>query len=145
MVITMCLVSAVLHAFFFSIGHFPNKALPSTGSLAWVQGIICNINNPCFHYPTPAETPGQIGNFDDSMWVYLFFTWSTFSALFWSDCFSFRISRFLVDARTILTSFANGTTLSALEDLSKAVQRLGERQDVWPGNTWPMLCCCCCF
>uniref|UniRef100_A0A8C9TPQ4 P-type phospholipid transporter n=1 Tax=Scleropages formosus TaxID=113540 RepID=A0A8C9TPQ4_SCLFO len=26
--------------------HFPNKALPSAGTLNWVQGIICNINNP---------------------------------------------------------------------------------------------------
>uniref|UniRef100_A0A8C2ELD8 P-type phospholipid transporter n=1 Tax=Cyprinus carpio TaxID=7962 RepID=A0A8C2ELD8_CYPCA len=26
--------------------HFPNKALPSAGTLAWVQGIICNVNNP---------------------------------------------------------------------------------------------------
>uniref|UniRef100_A0A3B4DSZ9 ABC transporter domain-containing protein n=1 Tax=Pygocentrus nattereri TaxID=42514 RepID=A0A3B4DSZ9_PYGNA len=40
--------------------HFPNKPLPSAGTLAWVQGIICNINNPCFHYPTPGETPGQV-------------------------------------------------------------------------------------
>ncbi|XP_062869316.1 phospholipid-transporting ATPase ABCA1 [Trichomycterus rosablanca] len=89
--------------------HFPNKALPSAGTLAWVQGIICNINNPCFHHPTPGETPGQIGNFNNSI-----------------------ISRLLVDARTILTNFANRTTPSALEDFSLAVQRLGERQDVWP-------------
>uniref|UniRef100_A0A673MDI5 Zgc:172302 n=1 Tax=Sinocyclocheilus rhinocerous TaxID=307959 RepID=A0A673MDI5_9TELE len=40
--------------------HFPNKALPSAGTLAWVQGIICNVNNPCFHYPTAGETPGQV-------------------------------------------------------------------------------------
>uniref|UniRef100_A0A8D0CQN9 P-type phospholipid transporter n=1 Tax=Sander lucioperca TaxID=283035 RepID=A0A8D0CQN9_SANLU len=36
--------------------HFPNKALPSAGTLPWIQGIICNINNPCFHSPTPGET-----------------------------------------------------------------------------------------
>uniref|UniRef100_A0A3Q3RRV2 P-type phospholipid transporter n=1 Tax=Mastacembelus armatus TaxID=205130 RepID=A0A3Q3RRV2_9TELE len=40
--------------------HFPNKALPSAGTLPWIQGIICNINNPCFHSPTPGETPGQV-------------------------------------------------------------------------------------
>uniref|UniRef100_A0A3B4YY19 P-type phospholipid transporter n=1 Tax=Seriola lalandi dorsalis TaxID=1841481 RepID=A0A3B4YY19_SERLL len=40
--------------------HFPNKALPSGGTLPWIQGIICNINNPCFHSPTPGEIPGQI-------------------------------------------------------------------------------------
>uniref|UniRef100_A0A8C8M9Z5 P-type phospholipid transporter n=1 Tax=Oncorhynchus tshawytscha TaxID=74940 RepID=A0A8C8M9Z5_ONCTS len=51
--------------------HFPNKALPSAGTLPWVQGIICNINNPCFHNPTQGETPGRVGNFDNSMWVSL--------------------------------------------------------------------------
>uniref|UniRef100_A0AAY5L176 ABC transporter domain-containing protein n=1 Tax=Esox lucius TaxID=8010 RepID=A0AAY5L176_ESOLU len=50
--------------------HFPNKALPSAGTVPWVQGIICNINNPCFQGPTPGETPGRVGNFDNSMWVY---------------------------------------------------------------------------
>uniref|UniRef100_A0A8D3BI62 P-type phospholipid transporter n=1 Tax=Scophthalmus maximus TaxID=52904 RepID=A0A8D3BI62_SCOMX len=49
--------------------HFPNKALPSAGTLPWIQGIVCNINNPCFHSPTPGETPGQFGNFDNSMCV----------------------------------------------------------------------------
>uniref|UniRef100_A0A8C2XHY4 P-type phospholipid transporter n=1 Tax=Cyclopterus lumpus TaxID=8103 RepID=A0A8C2XHY4_CYCLU len=49
------------------LGHFPNKALPSAGTLPWIQGIICNINNPCFHSPTPGETLGQVGNFDNSM------------------------------------------------------------------------------
>uniref|UniRef100_A0AAQ4PDV6 P-type phospholipid transporter n=1 Tax=Gasterosteus aculeatus aculeatus TaxID=481459 RepID=A0AAQ4PDV6_GASAC len=47
--------------------HFPNKALPSAGTLPWIQGIICNINNPCFHSPTPGETLGQVGNFDNSI------------------------------------------------------------------------------
>lgn len=53
---------------FFSPGHFPNKALPSAGTLAWVQGIICNVNNPCFHHPTAGETPGRVNNFENSMW-----------------------------------------------------------------------------
>uniref|UniRef100_A0AAX7TDJ0 P-type phospholipid transporter n=1 Tax=Astatotilapia calliptera TaxID=8154 RepID=A0AAX7TDJ0_ASTCA len=35
--------------------HFPNKAMPSAGTLPWVQGIICNANNPCFRNPTPGE------------------------------------------------------------------------------------------
>uniref|UniRef100_A0A671VNR0 P-type phospholipid transporter n=1 Tax=Sparus aurata TaxID=8175 RepID=A0A671VNR0_SPAAU len=47
--------------------HFPNKALPSAGTLPWIQGIICNINNPCFHNPTPGETAGKVGNFDNSI------------------------------------------------------------------------------
>uniref|UniRef100_A0A8C1WC15 P-type phospholipid transporter n=1 Tax=Cyprinus carpio TaxID=7962 RepID=A0A8C1WC15_CYPCA len=41
-------------------GHFPNKAMPSAGTLPWVQGIICNANNPCFRHPTPGETPGVV-------------------------------------------------------------------------------------
>uniref|UniRef100_A0A8C4Y7T3 ABC transporter domain-containing protein n=1 Tax=Gopherus evgoodei TaxID=1825980 RepID=A0A8C4Y7T3_9SAUR len=47
--------------------HFPNKALPSAGTLSWIQGIICNVNNPCFRYPTAGETPGMVGNFNQSM------------------------------------------------------------------------------
>uniref|UniRef100_A0A8B9LRJ8 P-type phospholipid transporter n=1 Tax=Astyanax mexicanus TaxID=7994 RepID=A0A8B9LRJ8_ASTMX len=45
----------------FNSSHFPNKAMPSAGTLPWVQGIICNANNPCFRYPTPGETPGVVG------------------------------------------------------------------------------------
>uniref|UniRef100_A0A670ZUT2 P-type phospholipid transporter n=1 Tax=Pseudonaja textilis TaxID=8673 RepID=A0A670ZUT2_PSETE len=41
--------------------HFPNKAMPSAGTLPWVQGIICNANNPCFRSPTPGETPRIVG------------------------------------------------------------------------------------
>uniref|UniRef100_A0A8C3RUQ8 ATP binding cassette subfamily A member 7 n=1 Tax=Chelydra serpentina TaxID=8475 RepID=A0A8C3RUQ8_CHESE len=47
--------------------HFPNKALPSAGTLSWIQGMICNVNNPCFQYPTAGETPGVVGNFNQSM------------------------------------------------------------------------------
>lgn len=43
--------------------------MPSAGTLPWVQGIICNANNPCFRNPTPGESPGIVGNFNDSMWV----------------------------------------------------------------------------
>ncbi|ROL48223.1 ATP-binding cassette sub-family A member 1 [Anabarilius grahami] len=89
--------------------HFPNKALPSAGTLAWIQGIICNINNPCFHHPTAGETPGRVSNFDNSI-----------------------LSRLLVDIRTVLTISGDRTALSGLQDLSQAIQRLGERPDAWP-------------
>uniref|UniRef100_A0A668A4A9 P-type phospholipid transporter n=1 Tax=Myripristis murdjan TaxID=586833 RepID=A0A668A4A9_9TELE len=56
-----------LCALSYPSGHFPNKAMPSAGTLPWVQGIICNANNPCFRYPTPGEKPGVVGNFNDSM------------------------------------------------------------------------------
>jgi len=52
--------------------HFPNKAMPSAGTLPWVQGIICNANNPCFRYPTPGEAPGVLGNFNKSIVSRLF-------------------------------------------------------------------------
>ncbi|XP_051957162.1 phospholipid-transporting ATPase ABCA1 [Xyrauchen texanus] len=89
--------------------HFPNKALPSAGTLAWLQGIICNINNPCFHHPTAGETPGRVSNFDNAI-----------------------LSRLLVDIRTVLTVSGNRTALSSLQNLSLVVQRLGERPDAWP-------------
>uniref|UniRef100_A0A9J7YTW7 P-type phospholipid transporter n=1 Tax=Cyprinus carpio carpio TaxID=630221 RepID=A0A9J7YTW7_CYPCA len=47
--------------------HFPNKAMPSAGTLPWIQGIVCNANNPCFRHPTPGESPGVVGNFNDSI------------------------------------------------------------------------------
>ncbi|KAM6962503.1 phospholipid-transporting ATPase ABCA1 [Aplochiton taeniatus] len=89
--------------------HFPNKALPSAGTLPWIQGIICNINNPCFHSPTPGETPGQVGNFDKSI-----------------------LSRLLVDAQTVLSYSANRTSFFGFQDLMETMQRLGERPEAWP-------------
>ncbi|KAK2858624.1 hypothetical protein Q5P01_003244 [Channa striata] len=48
-------------------GHFPNKAMPSTGVLPWIQGIFCNANNPCFQYPTRGESPGLVSNYNNSI------------------------------------------------------------------------------
>ncbi|KAM8881267.1 phospholipid-transporting ATPase ABCA1 isoform 2-T2 [Synchiropus picturatus] len=48
-------------------GHYPNKAMPSAGMLPWLQGIVCNIDNPCLSSPTPGETPGQVNNFNNSI------------------------------------------------------------------------------
>uniref|UniRef100_A0A7M4G1M9 P-type phospholipid transporter n=1 Tax=Crocodylus porosus TaxID=8502 RepID=A0A7M4G1M9_CROPO len=42
----------------YILGHFPNKAMPSAGTLPWLHGIFCNMNNPCFQRPTPGESPG---------------------------------------------------------------------------------------
>ncbi|KAM6919010.1 retinal-specific phospholipid-transporting ATPase ABCA4-like [Xenentodon cancila] len=47
--------------------HFPNKAMPSTGILPWIQGIFCNVNNPCFRYPTRGESPGVVSNYNNSV------------------------------------------------------------------------------
>uniref|UniRef100_A0A8C4IH44 P-type phospholipid transporter n=1 Tax=Dicentrarchus labrax TaxID=13489 RepID=A0A8C4IH44_DICLA len=50
--------------------HFPNKAMPSTGVLPWIQGILCNANNPCFQYPTRGESPGLVSNYNNSICCY---------------------------------------------------------------------------
>ncbi|KAK2868151.1 hypothetical protein Q7C36_000022 [Tachysurus vachellii] len=47
--------------------HFPNKAMPSAGILPWIQGIFCNVNNPCFRYSTPGESPGIVSNYNNSI------------------------------------------------------------------------------
>uniref|UniRef100_A0A8C5ZH58 ATP binding cassette subfamily A member 7 n=1 Tax=Marmota marmota marmota TaxID=9994 RepID=A0A8C5ZH58_MARMA len=59
--------------------HFPNKPLPSAGTVPWLQGLICNVNNSCFPQPTPGENPRLLSNFNDSL-----------------------VSRLLADARTVL-------------------------------------------
>uniref|UniRef100_A0A669R926 P-type phospholipid transporter n=1 Tax=Phasianus colchicus TaxID=9054 RepID=A0A669R926_PHACC len=47
--------------------HFPNKAMPSAGTLPWLQGIFCNMNNPCFRSPTHGESPGVVSNYNNSI------------------------------------------------------------------------------
>ncbi|XP_067103215.1 phospholipid-transporting ATPase ABCA1b [Osmerus mordax] len=81
--------------------HFPNKAMPSAGTLPWIQGIICNANNPCFRYPTPGETPGVVGNFNDSI-----------------------ISRLFSDAKKILLYSQNDRSLEGFKDLAQALRVL---------------------
>uniref|UniRef100_A0A8C1VAN2 ABC transporter domain-containing protein n=1 Tax=Cyprinus carpio TaxID=7962 RepID=A0A8C1VAN2_CYPCA len=43
----------------FLSGHYLNKPLPSAGVLPWLQGMLCNMQNPCVSFPTPGEAPGQ--------------------------------------------------------------------------------------
>uniref|UniRef100_A0A8B9MDQ3 P-type phospholipid transporter n=1 Tax=Accipiter nisus TaxID=211598 RepID=A0A8B9MDQ3_9AVES len=47
--------------------HFPNKAMPSAGTLPWLHGIFCNVNNPCFRSPTHGEGPGVVSNYNNSI------------------------------------------------------------------------------
>ncbi|XP_071433900.1 phospholipid-transporting ATPase ABCA7 isoform X2 [Pithys albifrons albifrons] len=81
--------------------HFPNKALPSAGTLSWLQGIICNMNNPCFRHPTAGEAPGVVGNFDDSI-----------------------VSRLLVEARQVLLRSDGQRLLRSFSRLLPALRRL---------------------
>ncbi|KAM4621970.1 phospholipid-transporting ATPase ABCA1b isoform 2-T2 [Polymixia lowei] len=81
--------------------HFPNKAMPSAGTLPWIQGIICNANNPCFRNPTPGESPGVVGNFNDSI-----------------------ISRLFSDAKKILLYSQNDKNLDGFKELAQALKTL---------------------
>uniref|UniRef100_A0AAX7SS08 P-type phospholipid transporter n=1 Tax=Astatotilapia calliptera TaxID=8154 RepID=A0AAX7SS08_ASTCA len=81
--------------------HFPNKAMPSAGTLPWVQGIICNANNPCFRNPTPGESPGVVGNFNDSI-----------------------ISRLFTDAKKILLYTQNDKSYEGYKGLLRALRNL---------------------
>ncbi|XP_049663821.1 phospholipid-transporting ATPase ABCA7 [Accipiter gentilis] len=82
--------------------HFPNKALPSAGTLPWLQGIICNMNNPCFRHPTAGEAPGVVGNFDGSI-----------------------LSRLLAEARRVLVRTDGHRLLRGFAQLLPALRRLG--------------------
>ncbi|KAG7458914.1 hypothetical protein MATL_G00225660 [Megalops atlanticus] len=84
--------------------HFPNKAMPSAGTLPWVQGIICNANNPCFRYPTPGESPGVVGNFNDSI-----------------------ISRLFTDAKKILLYSQNDKSFEGFKGLVRALRNMQQR------------------
>uniref|UniRef100_A0A3Q2YEM8 P-type phospholipid transporter n=1 Tax=Hippocampus comes TaxID=109280 RepID=A0A3Q2YEM8_HIPCM len=81
--------------------HFPNKAMPSAGTLPWVQGIICNANNPCFRNPTPGESPGVVGNFNDSI-----------------------ISRLFIDAKKILLYSQNDKSYEGYRGLLRALHKM---------------------
>nr|XP_055034932.1 phospholipid-transporting ATPase ABCA1b [Misgurnus anguillicaudatus] len=81
--------------------HFPNKAMPSAGTLPWIQGIVCNANNPCFRHPTPGESPGVVGNFNDSI-----------------------ISRLFSDAKKILLYSQNDKSLDGFKELISAVKEM---------------------
>ncbi|XP_011928212.1 PREDICTED: ATP-binding cassette sub-family A member 7 isoform X4 [Cercocebus atys] len=74
--------------------HFPNKPLPSAGTVPWLQGLICNMNNTCFPQLTLGEEPGRLSNFNNSL-----------------------VSRLLADARTVLGGAGAHRTLAGLGKL----------------------------
>ncbi|XP_072460287.1 phospholipid-transporting ATPase ABCA1 isoform X2 [Notamacropus eugenii] len=76
--------------------------MPSAGTLSWVQGIICNANNPCFRYPTPGESPGVVGNFDKSI-----------------------LSRLFSDARRLLLYSQRDTSMKDTQKLLATLRSLG--------------------
>ncbi|KAK3507292.1 hypothetical protein QTP70_013547 [Hemibagrus guttatus] len=58
---------ASVPVFHSGVGHYLNKPMPSAGVLPWLQGMVCNIQNPCISEPTPGEAPGQVNNFNNSI------------------------------------------------------------------------------
>uniref|UniRef100_A0A3B3TJM4 ATP-binding cassette, sub-family A (ABC1), member 1B n=2 Tax=Poecilia latipinna TaxID=48699 RepID=A0A3B3TJM4_9TELE len=103
--------------------HFPNKAMPSAGTLPWIQGILCNANNPCFRNPTPGESPGVVGNFNDSI-----------------------ISRLFSDAKKILLYSQNDRNLEGFKELARALEVLqSSRSGSNRGSAGPVLRFCCSF
>lgn len=115
-------------------GHFPNKAMPSSGVLPWIQGIFCNANNPCFQYPTRGESPGLVSNYNNSMWASLWawrtgylcrpeisnhhksfkvvdfgFAWFLYGSDIWGSCLIcaasfYRLARLYADAQELLVN-----------------------------------------
>ncbi|XP_058393801.1 phospholipid-transporting ATPase ABCA7 isoform X3 [Diceros bicornis minor] len=99
--------------------HFPNKPLPSAGTVPWLQGLICNMNNTCFPRPTPGEEPGVLSNFNDSL-----------------------VSRLLADARTVLGGPSAHRTLAGLGKLMptlRAARRAAQPLlSDWPQEGLPL-------
>ncbi|XP_032250751.1 phospholipid-transporting ATPase ABCA7 [Phoca vitulina] len=82
--------------------HFSNKPLPSAGTVPWLQGLICNLNNTCFPQSTPGEQPGVLSNFKDSL-----------------------VSRLLADARAVLGGPSAHRTLASLGKLMPVLRAAG--------------------
>ncbi|XP_063138015.1 retinal-specific phospholipid-transporting ATPase ABCA4 isoform X1 [Rattus norvegicus] len=78
--------------------HFPNKAMPSAGMLPWLQGIFCNMNNPCFQNPTPGESPGTVSNYNNSILARLY---RDFQELFMDTPEVQRLGRVWTELRTL--------------------------------------------
>ncbi|XP_045398553.1 phospholipid-transporting ATPase ABCA7 isoform X3 [Lemur catta] len=87
--------------------HFPNKPLPSAGTVPWLQGLICNVNNTCFLHPTPGEEAGLLNNFNDSL-----------------------VSRLLADARTVLGGPSAHRTLAGLRKVMPMLRTT--HSTAWP-------------
>lgn len=88
--------------------HFSNKPLPSAGTIPWLQGLICNVNNTCFPQPTPGEEPGVLSNFKDSL-----------------------VSRFLADVRTVLGSPSARRMLASLRKLMPTLKAAQGARAAW--------------
>uniref|UniRef100_A0A8C1PM87 ABC transporter domain-containing protein n=1 Tax=Cyprinus carpio TaxID=7962 RepID=A0A8C1PM87_CYPCA len=91
--------------------HYLNKPLPSAGVLPWLQGMLCNMQNPCVSFPTP------VAHFNlmllkhsslNSMYLFLyFFRW-------------FRVTKVLVEVQSLL---ADPALFSSVKLISEDIGR----------------------
>ncbi|XP_062373279.1 phospholipid-transporting ATPase ABCA1-like isoform X2 [Sardina pilchardus] len=95
--------------------YYPNKAMPSAGVLPWLQGLMCNLNNPCVNSPTPGETPGQVNNFNSSM-----------------------ISGMLIELQTLLSAGFSPTKVKQLSDDLGQWSSILENADLENGQPVPL-------
>ncbi|XP_062038302.1 phospholipid-transporting ATPase ABCA7, partial [Lepus europaeus] len=84
--------------------HFANKPLPSAGTVPWLQGLLCTLNNTCFPRPTPGEQPGRLDNFNDSL-----------------------VSRLLADIHAVLGGPSARRTLAGLGKLMPVLRAAGSQ------------------
>ncbi|KFQ61157.1 ATP-binding cassette sub-family A member 1, partial [Pelecanus crispus] len=81
---------------------YQTQQLHPERTLPWIQGIICNANNPCFRYPTPGESPGIVGNFNASI-----------------------VSRLFSDAKRLLLYSQQDTSIKDVQRVLGKLRKLG--------------------
>uniref|UniRef100_A0A3P8YR45 ABC transporter domain-containing protein n=1 Tax=Esox lucius TaxID=8010 RepID=A0A3P8YR45_ESOLU len=111
--------------------HYRNKPMPSAGLLPWLQGMVCNLNNPCVKNPTPGEAPGQVNNFNNSLEMtfcfYLSCYWLHFA---WIRQHSFFLKTYLCPTR-IAGVLIELQSLLASTSIRANVRRLSDDLDQW--------------
>ncbi|KAL3869286.1 hypothetical protein ACJMK2_041989, partial [Sinanodonta woodiana] len=71
--------------------HFDGYAMPSAGTIPFLQSFLCNFDNQCHDTPTPSERPDVFSSYNQSL-----------------------LTRVLVDLEEILSSNSDVTALSKL-------------------------------
>uniref|UniRef100_A0A3P8YQ17 ABC transporter domain-containing protein n=1 Tax=Esox lucius TaxID=8010 RepID=A0A3P8YQ17_ESOLU len=129
--------------------HYRNKPMPSAGLLPWLQGMVCNLNNPCVKNPTPGEAPGQVNNFNNSLYVQgnpnpspssNFINYSEMTFCFYLSCYwlhfawirqhSFFLKTYLCPTR-IAGVLIELQSLLASTSIRANVRRLSDDLDQW--------------
>jgi hypothetical protein len=48
-------------------GHYDGKAMPSAGTIPFLQSYLCTFNNDCIQKLTDDEQPGSVPTFNGSV------------------------------------------------------------------------------